>query len=132
MHEVVEMEIGAAFANGYLQALGDVAERADLLDQSWRPARRRDPEQVIRERVAEMEQHARQPGWPGLDAGGVLPSPDWAPDTTALRAEAHRWQEIADQYDPEPCTRCRPRHPVICTCAGGATYAKRDRLGRAA
>jgi hypothetical protein len=132
MHEVVEYEVACAYADGYHQALVDVAERSDALDASWRPRQRRDPEQVIRERVAEMRRHAAQPGWPGLDNGGVLPGADWAPDTTALRAEADRWLAIADQYEPLPCTRCQPRYPVLCRCAGVATYAKGGHLGRVA
>ena len=125
-HEQTEHEVACAYAAGHHQALVEAAERADALDQSWRPRQRRSPEQVVRERVAEMEQLARRPGWPGLDNGGVLPAADWVPDTAALRAGAERWLAIAARYEPEPCTRCRPAHPVLCRCGGVVTLVPRQ------
>lgn len=54
VHEQVEYEVLAAWHAGYAAALADVAERADALDLSWRPATRRDPQRVIAERAAAL------------------------------------------------------------------------------
>ncbi len=59
LHELVDYQVACAYWAGYEQALRDVAERSDALDRSWQPAARRDPEQVVAERVAAMQALAR-------------------------------------------------------------------------
>jgi hypothetical protein len=105
-----------AFRAGYANALAAAAERVDELDALWRPIPRPSYEEKVAARIAEMARHITGPGWTGTDNGARLPSADWVPDTSRARAEADRWLAIAEQYEPLPCTRCRPRLPVLCCC----------------
>lgn len=49
--------------DGYGAALTDIAERVDVLDQTWRPATRRTPEQVRGDRFASLEAAEGTAAW---------------------------------------------------------------------
>lgn len=114
VHELTEYEVECARADGYNagyhQALVDVAERADSLDQTWRPLERREPEQVVADRAASL------------------------PPTEGVEAWLDRYAEHSRRYDdetiltgfrypPAECDRCGPGRPydVVCRCNGIVT-----------
>lgn len=65
------------------QTLADLTEQHAELAAAWRTIGRLTHGQRVAQRLAAMEALAIT-NWPGLDNGGVLPSADWARDTTAL------------------------------------------------
>lgn len=73
VHEVAGYEFATGYATGYVDALTAVAERADALDRGWAPVWRRTPEDVIRERIAEMERLAQRLAGHLLDRYGRVP-----------------------------------------------------------
>jgi hypothetical protein len=89
-HEHCEWEVEAAWDGGYQAALTDVAARTVELNTAWAYTGRRQHEQAVAVRIADMERHAIT-NWPGLEHGGVLPSADWDTDNVrTLRAAETR------------------------------------------
>lgn len=75
----------------------DLSTQHAEIDMAFRHFSHANREQRIQQRIQDMEASAARlhtelgtTGWAGLDNGAQLPSADWAPDTTKLRAEADR------------------------------------------
>lgn len=65
------------------QTLADLTEQHAELAATWRTIGRLTHGERVAQRVAAMEKLAIT-NWPGLDNGGVLPSANWARDTSTL------------------------------------------------
>jgi hypothetical protein len=124
VHELIEWELAVAYA-----AVRDIAAARAELDATWHAIGQQTYEQRVAARVAEMKRNAIGE-WPGLENGGVLPSANWRPATTALAESAARARAVAARYPPARCGRCQPPAGILCRCSGVIT--RRPASGQAA
>lgn len=94
VHHAIEHETACAYADGYHQALTDLATRADHLDQTWRPTTRPTPDQVIADRLAALQPRERATWRTPEDFPGGLPHP---PDYVTTLAEYRAWLHQAER-----------------------------------